>query len=101
MQTRKVEVRPDAGQATSSNASTRPIRRFGCRHSQMRSNFLAARLDQTENRRQQPGDLGKCRLRNQWEQPRVITSRGGRLAAQYGRSRAMQTARASSGLPRI
>src|SRR5215467_14594303 len=39
------EVRPTEGQATSSRASRRPIRRFGCRHTQMRSNFVAARLD--------------------------------------------------------
>lgn len=45
-------------QATSSSASGRPTRGFGWRHSQMRSNFVAARLDGTENRLQKPRNLG-------------------------------------------
>ena len=34
------------------------FRRFGFRHSQMRSNIVAARLDETENRLQKPGIWG-------------------------------------------
>jgi hypothetical protein len=63
MRQMKVKVRPDEGQATSSSASRRPIRRFGCRHTQLRSNFLAGRLDGTENCLQQPGNLGNVGLK--------------------------------------
>jgi hypothetical protein len=61
-QTMTAQVRPDEDKATSSGASRRPIGRFGCRHSQMRSNFVATLIDETENRLRQPGNLGNVGL---------------------------------------
>jgi hypothetical protein len=48
--------------ATTSSASRREIRRFACRRGQLRWNFVAARLDETENRLRQPEYLGNVGL---------------------------------------
>jgi hypothetical protein len=57
-QTARAEVRLDEGKATSSSTARRATRRFGFEQRQWRSNFVAARLDETENHAQQPGNLG-------------------------------------------
>jgi len=54
-------VRLDEGKATSSSAARRATRRFGCQPGWLRSNFFAARLDETEYQRpiaQEFGDVG-------------------------------------------
>src|ERR1700731_2128856 len=61
-QTATAEGRLDEGKATSSSAARRATRRFGFEQRQLRSNFVAARLDETENRAQQPGNLGNVGL---------------------------------------
>src|SRR3984893_9276383 len=55
-QTATAEVRLDEGKATSSSTARRATRRFGFEQRQLRSNFVAARLDETENRAPQPGN---------------------------------------------
>src|SRR5712671_2894760 len=57
-QTATAEVCLDEGKATSSSTARRATRRFGFEQRQLRSNFVAARLDETENHAQQPGNLG-------------------------------------------
>src|SRR5512133_703624 len=57
-QTATAVVRLDEGKATSSSTARRATRRFGFEQRQLRSNFVAARLDETENHAQQPGNLG-------------------------------------------
>jgi hypothetical protein len=57
-QTATAEVRLDEGKTTSSSTARRAARRFGFEQRQLRSNFVAARLDETENRAQQPENLG-------------------------------------------
>src|ERR1700730_14227312 len=57
-QTATAEVRLDEGKAMSSSAARWATRRFGFEQRQLRSNFVAARLDETENRAQQSGNLG-------------------------------------------
>jgi hypothetical protein len=52
------EVRLDEGKATSSSTARRATRRFGFEQRQSRSNFVAVRLDETENHAQQPRNLG-------------------------------------------
>jgi hypothetical protein len=42
----------DKGKATSSSAARRATRRFGCQRGWLRSNFVAARPDETENHAQ-------------------------------------------------
>jgi hypothetical protein len=64
-QTATAEVRLDEGKATSSSTARRATRRFGFEQRQLRSNFVAARLDETENRAQQPGNLGNVGLSEQ------------------------------------
>src|SRR3984893_19166885 len=61
-QTATAEVRLDEGKAMSSSAARWATRRFGFEQRQLRSNFVAARLDETENRAQQPGNLGDVGL---------------------------------------
>jgi hypothetical protein len=58
MRKRRGEMRLDEGKATTSSAAKRAIRRFGFEQRQLRSNFVAPRLDETENHAQQPGNLG-------------------------------------------
>ena len=55
-QTATAEVRLDEGKATSSSTARRATRRFGFEQRQLRSNFVAARLAETENRTQQTGN---------------------------------------------
>jgi hypothetical protein len=58
-QTATAEMRLDEGKATSSSTARRATRRFGFEQRQLRLNFVAARLDETENHTQEPGNLGK------------------------------------------
>ena len=51
-QTTTAEARFDEGKATSPSAARQTIRRFGCQRGWLGSNFVAARLDETENHTQ-------------------------------------------------
>jgi hypothetical protein len=62
-QTATAEVRLDEGNATSSSTARRATRRFGFEQRQLRSNFVAVRLDETENHAQQPGNLGNVGIK--------------------------------------
>ncbi len=53
-QTTTADARLDEGKATSCSAAKQTIRRFGCQRGWLGSNFVAARLDETENHTQQP-----------------------------------------------
>jgi hypothetical protein len=57
-QTATAEVRLDEGKATSSSTARRATRRFGFEQRHLRSNFVAVRLDETENHAQQSGIWG-------------------------------------------
>jgi hypothetical protein len=46
----------------SSSTAGRATQRFGFKQRGLRSNFVAARLDETENHAQQPGNLGNVGL---------------------------------------
>jgi hypothetical protein len=61
-QTTKGEVRLDERKATGCSLATRATRRFGCKRGWLRSNFVAARLAETENRTQQTGNPGNVGL---------------------------------------
>src|ERR1700730_3326287 len=71
-QTATAEVRLDEGKAMTCSAARWGTRRFGFEQRQLRSNFVAARLDETENRAQQPGNLGNVGLNGP-----TLTSRRG------------------------
>jgi hypothetical protein len=65
-QTATAEVRLDEGKATSSSTAKRATQGFGSEQRQLRSNFVAVRLDETENRTQQPGYPGDVGRKNAW-----------------------------------
>src|SRR5712671_950504 len=53
-QTTKAEVCLDEGKNTSSGPARRATRTIGCERGWLRPNFIAVRLDETEDRAQQP-----------------------------------------------
>jgi hypothetical protein len=55
------EVRLDEGNATGSGGERRANRRFGREHRQLRSNCVAARLDETKHYAQRAGNPGNVR----------------------------------------
>jgi hypothetical protein len=64
-QTATAAMRLDEGKAMSSSTARRATRRFGFERRESRSNFVAARLDETENHAQQPGNLGNVGVSEQ------------------------------------
>jgi hypothetical protein len=61
-QTTTAEVRLDQGKATSFGLARRATRRFGCQTGATTVEFVAARLDETENHAQQTGNPGNVGL---------------------------------------
>src|ERR1700756_4592596 len=67
-----------SGKATSSGPARRATRTIGCERGWLRPNFIAVCLDETEDRAQQPRNLGECRLRwlPSWCLVSLLGSRG-------------------------
>src|SRR6266566_7938131 len=57
-QTTKAKVCLDEGKSTSSGPPRRATRTIGCERGWLRLNFIAVCLDETEDRAQQPRNLG-------------------------------------------
>ncbi len=70
-QTTTAEVLLDEGKATSSSAARRATPRFGCQRGWLRSNFVGARRDETENHPQQPGNLGMSAKQDRLPYPTI------------------------------
>ena len=64
-QTATAEMRLDGRQSNEFQHCEAGNRRFGFERRQSRSNFVAARLDETEDHAQQPGNLGNVGVSEQ------------------------------------